>query len=1241
MAKLSSGGGSGSSAPKTDAQKKSTAAKGASSAALRLRSVKEPQSQTLLSYGKGAQTYEQQEKASKANPLERIGSTIFAQLNRPSQAVLRGIQAADTGEGVGGVLRGIGRGVTGSKDGFRLMPEDETNLRGALNTSDFQRVGLDRAAAEEEAEKQGGRVAGLFDVVGTTILDPTTYTGIGGLARTGGLARSGIKAIEKELGKDVAAEVAAKGTARIAKENPEQFARIEQALRASEGASRLGADELAEKMLGGKGNALTRNRGALEQAQGLRFGTKTVLTKDTKDKALGTVTSPLGKAASQLPGANKVSAFSDKIANALQVRHGIKRELGEDVADAGGLIEAGAGGKAALKKTDIMNKFGELERALIKADINPDTFSREVVTPALEAGRHLEVADQLRAAGRDIEADYIRAADELRRSVTDENVAAGLLSEKNLHNVDTYVPFQPTPEFETWLRDNPQQAAELFSYKPNTEGILRNAEVYRRRLGPTISRANEQVRQLTGGAVPEAFDTNAVSAIGRKAAQTLENVRKTDIVKGYENIVDETGNPVAVRVVDNTSQIKKIDRAQKQAIKALDAEINQVKRKVAGEKATTLAHHRSLRDLDKSIASATQFAEKLSALSRKMGGRAIASGVEKRTARAAVDVPAAHGMLSMINKLSDVKSFRDDVFQNSASSSAERAAAQSLVTAARKALAAERAAAKTGTRKAGERIGSANATAKFSKLLLDLAERDQRAAMREVERLTAKRQKMAATAPASSAEKLAMLQQERRDLLQSAKTQKAQLRDEATKLPNGYVTVDAGPLGKFYARPAIAKRWSEIEGKSRQPGAWKFLGDISEAGTQSIKNLLLNAPPFFIARSNRDLFGNMIQMWSKGFKNPKHFAEAAKVQKQIASNIKDGDTYEQAIARLPQKYRELEELIYRDGVTNSGQIRSDVSHIDLGIGKSKSQQRVGRLSPTNAENYLTHWGSLYNTVLDDFSRRAMYYDQIAQHGDSKLAAQVTKEALFDYADLAEGEKALRKFIPFYTFMARNLQLQKWALQNVPQKSLAIDRLRDSMADEEVSGKKYLPQYALRAGQIPLFGVDGVPVLGTIQTPQQAAEQTVQPLVDIASFGLSPKYRTQENVRGGLAGLTANIGGLPGSIAKTTAEGATGVDLFTGAPLQGTRQERIANALLSAVPRGSQIKGTSKAVTAGTEAERLAAALSLLGVSGTAVTPKRETSELYRRKRAIEDEANLQDIPTATELKKQGKMKKGK
>lgn len=457
------------------------------------------------------------------------------------------------------------------------------------------------------------------------------------------------------------------------------------------------------------------------------------------------------------------------------------------------------------------------------------------------------------------------------------------------------------------------------------------------------------------------------------------------------------------------------------------------------------------------------------------------------------------------------------------------------------------------------------------------------------------------------------------------------------KVPDGFVKVP-GTNGQYLAHRTVAKEIARLDGKLKDPTQVQALLDQSAKATQLIKNYTLNAAPFFVGRVVRDAFGNQIAMWTKGFKNPKAYAVAIRSDKALRAAMKDGKSYEEAIASLPADLRKFEELMAQRGTVNSGQLRSDISHAS-DIALTKGERRKQKLTPTNAEAFGTKTGSSVNTFVDDISRRAMFIDQMWQHGDADVAAKAVKEALFDYGDLTDTEKGIRKVVWFYTFMARNLELQAWALANAPAKSVNAQRALETLLTDDDAGEgSILPQDQLNSGQNPVFTLGKIPIMGGIQTPLDAAAQALQPLADIGSYAAPEKYTTQAGWQGGVAGLLGQVGGAPGGLAKQLAEEASGSDIYTGAPLEKGKRETLQRFLESQLPRGTQYRKTAEDIEGGSDAERVARLLSTLGLSSTAVTDKRQLAEVLRRKRSIEESAERQKLPTVTALKNSKKTK---
>lgn len=195
-------------------------------------------------------------------------STVFDVIGRPSQAVLRGIQAEQAGTNI---PKAIARGFTGSEHGFRLHSDDTTNLRGALNTDNFQTgKGEINPEAEKAAENQGGRWAGALDLVGTTVLDPTTYVTLGSnvAAKVGAKVAAGqlAKTGSKELADKIIQNAGKKSLSKVL--TSDELDQVRNALIKSDAAalSKKTAEKYAEDSLK-----------ALNKTEGFKLAGKTII----------------------------------------------------------------------------------------------------------------------------------------------------------------------------------------------------------------------------------------------------------------------------------------------------------------------------------------------------------------------------------------------------------------------------------------------------------------------------------------------------------------------------------------------------------------------------------------------------------------------------------------------------------------------------------------------------------------------------------------------------------------------------------------------------------------------------------------------------------------------------------------------------------------------------------------------------------------------------------------------------
>jgi hypothetical protein len=161
---------------------------------------------------------------------------------------------------------------------------------------------------------------------------------------------------------------------------------------------------------------------------------------------------------------------------------------------------------------------------------------------------------------------------------------------------------------------------------------------------------------------------------------------------------------------------------------------------------------------------------------------------------------------------------------------------------------------------------------------------------------------------------------------------------------------------------------------------------------------------------------------------------------------------------------------------------------------------------------------LNQTYIEDTSKLAMFIHELRQGKSVEQASTTVRQFLFDYGDLTAAEKVLRdRYIPFYTWMRKNIPLQLATLVQRPAKIAHQGKLVNAFRDwtrlttgEEPVPLSELPEY-LQTGEyvpIPAEGSQGSPsmmrlrlpwfdvgAINPVNVPQQLAER-LSPLIRV-------------------------------------------------------------------------------------------------------------------------------------------------
>jgi hypothetical protein len=352
----------------------------------------------------------------------------------------------------------------------------------------------------------------------------------------------------------------------------------------------------------------------------------------------------------------------------------------------------------------------------------------------------------------------------------------------------------------------------------------------------------------------------------------------------------------------------------------------------------------------------------------------------------------------------------------------------------------------------------------------------------------------------------------------------------------GHVEFDAGPLGRLIAHPDVANEIAKVRDVITNDEALKeFHGLLGKLGTlwKGYATVPVVGGVGFHARNAE---GNIFNNFLAGVKNPRDYAQAAKIQ---AMAHKGG------VEALSLADRKIFELAKKHGVIEEGFLATDLG---TGAGakltrvaKGQKLKNVGRaVNLGSTENALMRSGRSVGSAVETNARLAHFISKLKTLGSADEAARSVKKYLFDYGDLTATERSLKRAIPFWTFMRKNAPLQGASFARQPGKFTAVAHAYQELtaAGGGTANVEKFRQYAVDQGGVPVKIGNDWYLLGA-QLPGTA------PVEDLA-----PGWKS----------VFSMLGGPVVSPLKAGAEAITQKSLFTGNRLNNTGLEQTLNAV---------------------------------------------------------------------------------
>lgn len=407
-------------------------------------------------------------------------------------------------------------------------------------------------------------------------------------------------------------------------------------------------------------------------------------------------------------------------------------------------------------------------------------------------------------------------------------------------------------------------------------------------------------------------------------------------------------------------------------------------------------------------------------------------------------------------------------------------------------------------------------------------------------------------------------------------------RDEETAKALGYELMDA-PGGKVYAPPAVRTslgRFNDVMTNDESLAAMKRALNK----TMRIWKAQATVPLIGAAFHARNAETNVMLNWIAGLENPVWYARSARIQMKVGKVAKmlgeEGVTMRDVLEK--GNFTSKEKLIIKgameDGVLQANYVGHGLESGEA-VGSRLEDKNIGPLRKTarkakfwNTDQALgVRSGRWTGRTIENNARLAHYMWALDTYGDAATAANSVRKYLFDYNDLTPFERNLKEnYIPFYTFMRKNVGLMADTLKDNPGKLRRFTMAEAATRDENAPWlkNKLIPNYQIlggQGGQAARRGGLFSHQITSIESPLGAAVDTVMPLAQTAKLtpGLGKLLPDAvANPEGG-SGIARDLLNLPGGPPAQALRALTGkaydVDTFTGgyAPRQGAMDKVLA------------------------------------------------------------------------------------
>jgi hypothetical protein len=221
-------------------------------------------------------------------------------------------------------------------------------------------------------------------------------------------------------------------------------------------------------------------------------------------------------------------------------------------------------------------------------------------------------------------------------------------------------------------------------------------------------------------------------------------------------------------------------------------------------------------------------------------------------------------------------------------------------------------------------------------------------------------------------------------------------------------------------------------------------------------------PGFHARNAQSNIFQSSL-IGAKALANPLNHAKAAAVMasdtpilKNIAPWI-DNNLVKGAnsvdVNGVKMALPEVKELMKKEGVIGNGWFARDIPNyigdkLDAGLSSKLTPKSIAQfINPLSQKNGLIRGGRAVGSGVENQARSFNFLSELKKTGDIKQSAKTVDKTLFDYGDVTPFEKnVLKRTVPFYTWMRKNVPLQAENIIRTPGKYSATKKAFDGVRD---------------------------------------------------------------------------------------------------------------------------------------------------------------------------------------------------